>query len=163
MSLIGMAGVGKSTLGLLLAQKLNKHFVDTDTLIEQHHQQPLQKLLDDHGYLALREFEAQSITALTAHNSVIATGGSAVYSAAAIAHLKTFGPVIFLDAKLSTITARVTNFASRGLACKPGQTLEDLFNERYPLYLASCDIHITCDNKNIAAICQEILDRYTDI
>ena len=159
-SLIGMAGVGKSTIGHLLAQKLNKDFVDTDALIEHKHQQKLQQLLDSHGYLKLRELEAECICTLTASNSIIATGGSAVYSATAINHLKTLGPVIFLDAKLSTITARVTNFASRGLACKPGQTLDDLFNERYPLYLASGDIHITCDNKSISEICEEILIIY---
>ncbi|MDZ7924202.1 MAG: shikimate kinase [Marinagarivorans sp.] len=162
-SLIGMAGVGKSTIGHLLAQKLNKDFIDTDTLIEHKHQQKLQQLLEFHGYLKLRELEAECICTLAVNNSIIATGGSAVYSAKAISYLKTLGPVIFLDAKLSTITARVTNFASRGLACKPGQTLEDLYNERYPLYLASGDIHIICDNKSIGEICEKILSRCMDI
>lgn len=156
-SLIGMAGAGKSTLGKALATQLKYHFIDTDTRIETTYGASLQALLEQEGYLGLRQREEACLLTLTAHDAVIATGGSAVYSTAGMAHLKALGSIVFLDVPLDEITRRVTNFANRGLACKPGQTFESLFNERYPLYQKAADITVVYSGQTVAQLCQQII------
>ncbi len=132
--LIGMPGSGKSTLGAKLATELGRDLVDTDRLLEQHFERPLQALVDDFGYLGMREREAQMITSLSAGADIIATGGSVVYSPEGMQHLAQIGVIVYLSAGLDTIASRIHNFASRGLARHPDQSLEDLFEERRALY-----------------------------
>lgn len=132
--LIGMPGAGKSTAGVLLAKRTGRGFIDTDILIQRRENRILQEIVDIDGYLVLREIEERMLLSLDVNNTVIATGGSAVYSQAAIEHLARSGPVVFLDVTLDTLRKRISEFGTRGLACPPGQTLEQLFEERYSLY-----------------------------
>ena len=131
--LIGMPGSGKSTVGVILAKRAGRDFVDTDVLIQTARQRTLQDIVDTDGYLVLRKIEEEVLLDLTVRNHVIATGGSAVYSDRAMQHLKADGLVIFLDADLDTLAARVRDFSTRGLAKKPYQSFADLFAERFPL------------------------------
>jgi len=145
LTLIGMPGAGKSTLGIILAKNLGLGFIDTDVLIQINHQQTLQKILDEQGYLALREVEEKEILKLNVDRHVISTGGSAVYSAKAMAHLKQISTVIFLEADIDVIKTRIHNFDSRGIAKAENQTFEELFEERRLLYLRYADITIDCN------------------
>lgn len=132
--LIGMPGAGKSTIGVLLAKRLGYDFIDTDVLIQIRQGEVLQATLDARGYLALREIEAQVLLSLDVSRTVIATGGSAVYSSPAMAHLASAGVVVYLAAELDQLRRRILDYESRGIARRPGQDLAELFAERTRLY-----------------------------
>ena len=156
--LIGMAGAGKSTVGPLLARMLSYDFVDVDDLIEADQQQSLQELVDHHGPAWFRLLEERILLGLDLQHYVIATGGSAVYGAAAMNHLKQSGLVVFLDVPLPILEARVGDVASRGLAREEGQSFAQLFAEREPLYLKHADIRIECTGMNLEEICTAIIE-----
>lgn len=144
--LIGMPGAGKSTLGVQLAKRLVKTFVDTDLLIQAESGMSLQEYLDQQGYLALRALEEKVLLSHHFDGCVVATGGSAVYSDKAMQHLKTFGPTVYLSISFDTMRKRITNQGSRGLACAPGTRLEELYRERLHLYEKYHDIKVDCDS-----------------
>ena len=131
---IGLPGSGKSTLGRHLAEALEWEFLDTDDVIEQEAGESLQSIVDTKGYLSLREQEAKVLSALECTNTVIATGGSAVYSDSAMTHLRQLGPLVWLDVELEELLKRIGDPGERGLAKPPTQTLEELFHERNDLY-----------------------------
>ena len=155
--LIGMPGAGKSTLGLLLAKSLAKDFVDTDLLIQLEHRKTRQDILNEQGHLALREAEEKVLLKAQYPNHIIATGGSAVYSSAAMQHLKHFGPIIFLDTPLSILESRIHNMNTRGIARPANQTFADVYAERRPLYLQYADIVIDCKDKNLEQLIDEVI------
>lgn len=155
--LIGMPGAGKSTIGILLAKALAKNFVDTDILIQLQEDRTLQDIVDTQGHLALRAIEEHVLLNTHYPNHVIATGGSAVYSDAAMRHLHHFGQVIFLDVPLSELTERITDFETRGLARQPHQSLAELYNERRALYEKYATTRIDCSGKTQEQIVTEII------
>lgn len=154
--LIGMPGSGKSTTGPLLAQKLGRPLVDADALIEAAEGQTLQTIVDRRGHLALRDIEEKILSTLNCRGSVIATGGSAVYSPIAMAHLKQLGALVYLQLDLPTLEQRIADFSERGLVRKKNQSLADLYCERVPLYERYADITIACDGKSPDAIATAI-------
>jgi shikimate kinase len=141
-SLIGMPGAGKSTTGRLLAELLNFEFIDTDHLICHQHQRSLQDIVNGDGYMKLRQLEEQVILDLVAEHTVISTGGSAVYSAAAMQHLSEISKVVYLHAPYDVIADRIKNLDTRGLVKKTHQSLYDLFIERTALYKKYADITV---------------------
>ncbi len=159
--LIGMPGSGKSTIGIILAKHLSKSFIDTDVLIQTQQGRSLQDIVDRDGYLALRGIEETVILGLDCRNHVIATGGSAVYSEAAMTYLKKDGVVVFLDVCLDTIKARVCDLGTRGLAKRPDQSLDDLFAERYALYRKYADVTIDCTDQAHEDACAKIIGEVT--
>ncbi len=142
LTLIGMPGAGKSTIGIILAKNLAMGFIDTDVLIQINHQKTLQQILDESGHLHLRDIEETEILKLNIDNHVIATGGSAVYSETAMEHLKRISKIIFLDVGLETLKKRIHNFETRGIAKAKNQTFEALFEERRRLYRKYADVTI---------------------
>lgn len=156
--LIGMPGSGKSTVGVILAKKTARDFVDTDLLIQASQKRPLQDIVDHDGYAALREIEERILLDLCVQNHVIATGGSAVYSDQAMAQLKSEGLVIFLDVDLATLESRIPDFSTRGLAKRPGQRLPELFDERFGLYKKHAHITIKCDELTHEDVCARIIE-----
>lgn len=160
--LIGMPGAGKSTLGLLLAKNLTRDFVDTDLLIQLEHRKTLQDILQEQGFKALRAAEERILLAANYPNHVIATGGSAVYSAPGMQHLKKFGPIIFLDASIESLEQRIQNMDTRGIARSPDQTFADLYAERRPLYLQYADIVIDCNGKSQEQLIEQIIYEEAD-
>jgi shikimate kinase len=147
-SLIGMAGAGKSTLGRLLAEKMGWAHLDTDRLIEAYYGLPLQELLDGLGLAAFLQAEETLVSMLGLRRTVISTGGSVVYGPAAVARLRLLGPVIHLSISLPTFLGRVGDAGNRGLAIAPGLTREDLFLERQPLYQAAADFTLSTDTSD---------------
>ena len=133
-SLIGMAGAGKSTVGRELANILNFRLIDSDVLIEEQQGKSLQKILDDEGYIRLREIENSALKNLHFKEIILSTGGSAVYSDEAMKHIQQNSKVIFLDVSFSEILERVPSFLDRGFAKAPSQSIEDAFEERQELY-----------------------------
>ncbi|MEM8548624.1 MAG: shikimate kinase [Pseudomonadota bacterium] len=133
-SLIGMPGVGKSTVGVILAKMIGLEFSDTDLAIQAREGCTLQEILESEGHLRLREIEEEVLLKVPLERRVIATGGSVVYSDEAMARLATAGPIIYLRADVKTLLGRVAANPERGIASDGSQTFQDIFNERTPLY-----------------------------
>ncbi|GAA6152509.1 homoserine kinase [Pseudoteredinibacter isoporae] len=157
--LIGMPGAGKSTIGVMLAKELAKDFIDTDILIQSRENATLQDIMDAGGYLHLRDIEADVIQNAHYHNHVIATGGSAVYSDAAMKHLATLGPIVYLEASLDELRRRIHNYESRGIARREDQSFEDVFAERTELYRRYADITIDGDGSSQGAVLKNTVEK----
>lgn len=155
--LIGMPGAGKSTVGVILAKQTLRDFVDTDVLIQTSQGRTLQEIVDKSGHMALRKIEERVLLGLSLRNHVVATGGSAVYSAAAMAHLKSEGVVIFLHVELPVLKSRIHDIATRGIAKRKDQSFADLFNERFVLYRKYADVTVDCDKMTQEEVCAQIM------
>jgi shikimate kinase len=140
--LIGMPGSGKSTLGVLLAKAVGYSFVDTDLIISRKADKPLQTILDTDGLDSFLKLEEEVGAELVCDHTVIATGGSMVFSEKAMKNLKNSGVVIYIDVPLEEIERRVTNIRTRGIAFHKGATLGDVYVERTPLYKKYADITV---------------------
>ena len=156
LTLIGMPGAGKSTVGIILAKNLSLGFIDTDVLIQINRQQSLQQILDHSGHLGLRAIEEEEILKLNISRHVIATGGSAAYSDKAMTHLQQMSVVIFLKVSFDEIERRIRNFATRGIAKAKDQTFRELFDERQFLYNKYAEITIHCDGLDQEDVAQHI-------
>lgn len=152
-----MPGAGKSTIGILLAKTLGLDFLDTDISIQVKHNQTLQQIADQDGYLVLRDYEEQILLTEDIESKVVSTGGSAVYSELGMRRLKTSAVVVFLDVSLEQLEMRVTDFASRGIARRPDQSFADLFVERHALYQQYADISIDCSGLSIDEALQSVI------
>ena len=155
--LIGMPGAGKSTNGLLLAKALGKDFIDTDVLIQVRAGKTLQQIMNETDYVELRRIEESVLTGIDVQNFVIATGGSAVYSSAGMKHLGRNAMIIYLDTPLPTLQERIHDKDTRGIACHPNQSFDDLFNERTKLYRRYADVTIDCDQHSPEKVVGAIL------
>lgn len=154
LTLIGMPGSGKSVVGRILAARLGWAFLDTDRLIEQRHGRALQALIDRLGESAFRKLEEETVLGLDAgERTVIATGGSVVYSEAAMLHLARLSTVVLLDVSLEAIRQRIQAEAPRGIVGLHEGGLEELFQERRPLYLlhAGVVVEVTSQSAEQAA------------
>lgn len=151
-TLIGMPGCGKSTVGKVLAKQLDLDLLDTDALIEAQENKTLQQIVDAHGNIAFRAIEEQVLTAMPLSPSVISTGGSVVYSEKIMARLSATSLVVYLRARLTTIEYRVSLAPQRGIAAEGQQTLSDLYAERVPLYERYGEVVIDCDDETPESI-----------
>ena len=142
--LIGMAGSGKSSVGVILAKKLGFDFLDTDLVLQRQESRLLWQILSDDGLDGFYRAEEKALLSVTAERTVIATGGSAIYYENAMNHLKELGVVVWLKLPYEEIERRINNLATRGVAMKEGMTLRDVFDEREPLYRKYADITIEC-------------------
>lgn len=140
--LIGMPGVGKSTVGVVLAKALGYQFVDADLLIQEAEGKLLSELIEEHGTDGFIEIENRVNSQIQTHRSVIATGGSVVYGKEAMEHLKSIGTVVYLKQNLRVLQHRLRNLKGRGVVLKEGQTLVDLYKERTVLYEKYADITV---------------------
>ncbi|MBN2374749.1 shikimate kinase [bacterium] len=159
MVLIGMPGVGKSTVGVILAKVMLRGFIDTDVYIQTREGKSLQQIIDEEGLDAFCKIEESHIISINCRETIIATGGSAVYSEPAMSHLKKSGILIHLYLPLKSIEKRLSNFGNRGVVMKSGQTLGELFNERLPLYRHYADFAIDCSGKDHDDVVCEILSK----
>ncbi len=157
--LIGMPGSGKSTVGVLLAKALGYSFVDTDLIISRMAGKPLQKILDQDGLGEFLKLEEKTGKELRCESTVIATGGSMVMSDSAMKNLKESGRVVFIDVPLSEIKHRVTNIKTRGIAFDKGETLDDVYVKRYPLYKKYSDITVEFSSGSIENTIELIIEK----
>ena len=149
-TLIGMPGSGKSCMGKAVASKLKIRNIDSDTLIERNEGKKLWQIMEEIGTEGFKKLEEQTLLNFNADNCILSTGGSAVYYDAAMKHLKSLGKVIYLKVDLHVIKERLGDFSKRGIVLKPGQTIDDLYNERCALYEKYADIVVNCSGKAFA-------------
>ena len=142
--LIGMPGAGKSTGGVELAKRLGLGFIDCDLVIQAQTGRRLAELIAEHGDAGFLALEDEILSGIEADQHVIATGGSAIYGDAAMAHLKAGGTVVYLRLPLAEIEQRVGELTDRGVAMRPGQTLADVYAERAPRYEHWADLVVDC-------------------
>lgn len=154
--LIGMPGAGKSTIGIVLAKVIGYTFIDSDIIIQNEKKMLLHELIEKFGIDGFNAIENEINSKITAHKSIIATGGSAVYGNDAMLHLKSIGTVIYLKLPYEEIKERLGDLNKRGVSIKKGQTLKSLYDERIILYEKYADITIDCSNKKIGKIVEEI-------
>jgi len=159
LTLIGMPGAGKSTIGIILAKNMSLGFIDTDVLIQINQQKSLQQILDESDHLNLRAIEAEEILKLNVSGHVIATGGSAAYSDKAMLHLQQISIVIFLEVSFLEIERRIRNFATRGIAKAKNQTFHELFDERQVLYNKYAELTVSCDGFDQEEIARQIVEQ----
>ncbi len=155
--LIGMPAVGKSTIGVLLAKSLLLSFTDTDLLIQKKYKKSLCDIIKENGTKAFLNIEEEIILNADFENSVIATGGSAVFGEKAMKKLKENGVVIYLDLKVDEIKKRIGDIKSRGVVLTNGTTIDDILEERKPLYKKYADIKIDCDNLTAEECVEKII------
>jgi len=147
--LIGMPGCGKSTVGVLLAKTLIYDFIDTDLLIQANQKKSLCAIIDHEGLERFKTIENDILKKLKTDNTVIATGGSAVYGKEAMEHLKRNGTVVYMKLSSAVIQKRIKNIKTRGIAMTPDCSIEMLSRERAPLYEKYADITIDCEKIKI--------------
>jgi shikimate kinase len=157
--LIGMPGAGKSTVGVLLAKRLGLAFLDTDILIQTAEGRHLQEIIARRGLDGFRRLEERYLLTVAPDSGVVATGGSAVYSRRAMAHLKSLGPAVYLQIGLALLGNRLGNLDERGVLRLPGQTIDLIYRERTPLYRHYADITVstagTTPDRVVAAIIEQ--------
>ncbi len=154
--LIGMPSSGKSTIGKSLAEKLNADFIDTDNLLRESQKKELREIVIKYGHEYFLKVQEEEILKLEVENSVIATGGSVVYSENIMNHLRNMGYIVYLQIQIDELMKRINS--ERRFAKKKDQSFEELYNERVPLYEKYADFIVNCTNKNIDAIVDAIIN-----
>lgn len=155
--LIGMPASGKSTVGVVLAKTLGMGFVDTDLVIQQREGRLLQDIIDSDGLTEFLSAEENAILSLNCKNSVIATGGSAVFGERAMQKLRENGTVVFLDVPLEALINRLDNIKTRGIAAKKDQSVDLILKERLPLYKKYADFTVSVQNENVETTVEKII------
>lgn len=158
--LIGMPGAGKSTVGVVLAKRLGRRFVDSDLVIQDKYGKLLHELIEEYGVEGFWQIENDVNASLSMEGSVIATGGSVVYGAEAMEHLRSVGRVVYLKLPFEEVEERLGDLNARGVTLMPGQTLHNLYEERVPLYEKYSHMTIECSGKMLREIVAEIASRF---
>lgn len=157
-TLIGMPGAGKSTIGVLLAKALGYEFIDTDLVIQQREGKLLKEIIAQEGNDGFKKIEEEVNASIEASQSVIAPGGSAIYSEKAMEHFKKIGMVIYLKLSFESVKHRLGNLKARGVVLEKGQTLYDLYCERVPIYEKYADITVNLDDLSIGDSLEKVLE-----
>ena len=139
---IGMPGAGKSTVGVVVAKMLCKTFIDADLLIQNREGKRLSKIIDEIGNERFLKLENDVLCELNVHNSVISTGGSAIFGKGAMEHLKQNSTIVYIKVPHETLEKRLGNLQHRGVVFDEGQTLRDVYDIRTPLYEKYADITV---------------------
>jgi len=156
LTLIGMPGAGKSTVGIILAKELTFGFIDTDILIQINQQRSLQQIINESDHLHLRKIEEKEILKLNMDKHIIATGGSVPYSPKSMEHLTSISKIIFLEVSYEEIERRIHNFTTRGIAKSPDQTFRELYEERQILYKKYSNITVDCNQMDQDEVAMKI-------
>lgn len=157
--LIGMPGVGKSTVGVILAKMIGYQFIDADLLIQKQEGKLLHEIIAEKGTDGFIEIEERVNASIEASHTIIATGGSVVYGKKAMEHLSRIGTVVYLKVPYDILEKRLEDIKGRGVVLKEGQTLRTLYDERTPLYEKYADIEISEDGLNVEQTVEKLLER----
>ena len=158
-TMIGMPSSGTSTIGVLLAKRLGYSFVDVDIVIQEREGRLLKEIIAGEGMEGFLKVEERINAGLDVTRSVIAPGGSVIYSEKAMRHLKEISEVVYLKMSYEEMEKRIGNVVDRGVALKPGFTLRDLYNERAPYYEMYADLIIDEKGKTPGETVDELRDR----
>ena len=148
-TLIGMPASGKSTVGVILAKILGLSFVDTDLVIQQSEGALLCDIISERGLEGFLKAEESAVLSISPSNTVIATGGSVVYSEAGMEYLKSLGKVVYLKVEKEDLFKRLHNIKQRGVVLSPGETLDEMYATRSVLYEKYADIVIDETNASV--------------
>ena len=156
--LIGMPGVGKSTIGVILAKVLGYSFLDADLLIQEQEGKLLREIIEEKGTDGFIEVENRVNASIRADRAIIATGGSVVYGKEAMEHLKEIGRVVYLKVSYAILEKRLADIKGRGVVLKKGQTLETLFEERSKLYEQYADIEVSEEGLDVEQTVEKLVE-----
>ena len=151
-----MAGAGKSSIGVKLANYLKFDFIDSDELIEANQNKSLQEVLAKNGIQEFKKIEEASILSVEFSQTILATGGSAIFSKNAMNHIKNNSSVVFLEVSFEDIVDRIPDFSNRGFIKEANQTMQQAFNERESIYREFAD-HIVPNHEGIESCFNKIL------
>jgi len=157
--LIGMAGVGKSTVGLSLSKALGFDFIDLDDYILQKDGKTVQEIIDDEGEEALLQLEKRRMYEIDLTRRVVAPGGSIIYHSDLMEYLGQYSTIIYLDDSFENIKERLTSVITRGIVGLRDKSLRQIYDERRPLYSRYADITVNCQGKSHDQLAREILRR----
>jgi shikimate kinase len=153
-----MPGVGKSTVGVVLAKIEGYHFIDADIVIQQQERRLLKDIIASEGVEGFIDIENRINTSIECGNAVIATGGSVVYGKEAMEHYKEIGTIVYLKVGYRELKGRLGNIKNRGVVLKEGQNLETLYEERCPLYEKYADVIVDETGLNVEQTIEKILN-----
>lgn len=157
--LIGMPGVGKSTVGVILAKVMGYQFLDADLVIQEQEGKLLREIIEESGTDGFIQVENRVNAGLQCSKTIIATGGSVVYGREAMEHLKEIGTVVYLEVPFSILEKRLSDVKGRGVVLKEGQTLYDLFMERTPLYEKYADVRVSEEGLNVEETVERLFEK----
>ena len=155
-TLIGMPGAGKSTVGVVLAKRIGMDFVDTDLIIQKEYNKTLSEIIDEKGIEEFKKVENDVISKLELDNTIIATGGSAVYGKEAMKHLRDISKVVYIELTEENIEDRLGDLNERGVVLEDGETLQELYDERIPLYKKYAHIIVNADDMVLREVVKNI-------
>jgi shikimate kinase len=161
--LIGMAGVGKSTIGMALARALGFDFIDVDKYIEEKDGKRIQEIIDDQGEEALLQIEKRRMYEIDLLRRVVAPGGSIIYHPDLMGYLKRNSTLVYLDDSFENIAEKLTGELDRGIVGLRSKSLRQIYQERKPLYLKYADITVNCRDKSPDQVVREILQHYSGL
>ena len=160
--LIGMPGVGKSTLGVVLAKELGFEFVDADLLIQKREKRLLKEIIAEEGVEGFLKIENDVNASISSTKTVIATGGSVIYGAEAMEHLKEIGTIVYLKLDYETLDSRLGSLKGRGVVLKDGQNLKSLYDERIPLYEKYADVTVDEGGLGLEETLDAVLEKISE-
>lgn len=155
-TLIGMPGSGKSTVGVVLAKTMGKRFLDSDLVIQEREGKRLHEIIAEVGTDGFLEVEDRINASLECENTIIATGGSVCYCNNAMTHLKKLSTIVYLSLDYESLAHRLGDLTKRGVVLRKGQTLRDLYEERTPLYEKYADVIVDADKSTVTSVIREI-------
>lgn len=156
--LIGMPSCGKSTIGVVLAKAIGYRFVDSDLVIQERTGKLLSEIIEEEGLDTFNQIENDVNASLDYNKAVIATGGSVIYGNKAMEHLRSIGVVVYIELPLESLKERIGDLNARGVSIKDGQTFDELFEERKPLYEKYADIIIHAEGLSIREMVHKLKD-----
>lgn len=155
-TLIGMPGAGKSTVGVVLAKRMGMDFIDTDLIIQKEYNKTLSEIINEKGIEEFKKVENDVISKLELDNTIIATGGSAVYGKEAMKHLRDISKVVYIELSEENIEDRLGDLNERGVVLEEGETLQELYDERIPLYKKYAHIIVNADDMVLREVVKNI-------
>ena len=161
--LVGMAGVGKSTIGRALSEALGFSFIDVDDYILEKDGKTIQELIDDEGEQTFLQLEKQRMHEIDLTGKVVAPGGSIIYHPDLMEYLKQHSTLVYLDDSFENIEKRLPSVLARGIVGLRNKSLRQIYDERRPLYFRYADITLNCQSKSHDQIAREILHHYLDL
>ncbi len=146
---VGMPASGKSTVGVIIAKVMGMNFIDSDIVIQQRENAKLNELIEAHGIDDFMKREEQALMSIDVTNTVIATGGSAIYSDVGMKHLSTNATIVYLKVSLGNLKTRLTNLKERGVVIRPGESIEQMYATRSSLYEKYADVTVEEEGTSI--------------